>query len=56
VIVHAASKGIKTINILRKRDNWDEYVNHLYGQGATVVVNEEFAQTPVRSWRCTLVV
>ena len=48
VIIHAASKGIKTVNILRRRDNWDEYVNHLQGLGATLVVAEDFANTPVR--------
>ncbi len=47
VIVYAASKGIKTVNILRRRDDWDDYVNHLQGLGATLVVTEEFAATPV---------
>ncbi len=52
VIVYAASKGIKTVNIMRARDNWDDMVKHLQGLGATLVVKEDFAQTPVSVvWR-----
>lgn len=46
VIQLAASKGVKTINILRARDNWEDFVNHMHGLGATIVVNEDFSRTP----------
>lgn len=46
VVQLAAKKGVKTINIMRPRDNWDDYVNHLHGLGATIVVTEEFTRTP----------
>lgn len=41
----AAARGIKTINILRHRGDWNDIVNHFHGLGATIVVNEEFART-----------
>ena len=53
VVIYAASKGIKTINILRKRNDWDDYVNHLQGLGAGLVVNEDFARTPVSAVHST---
>lgn len=46
VVQYAAARGIKTINIARSRDNWEDFVNHLHGHGATIVVTDEFARTP----------
>lgn len=46
VVQYAASKGLKTVNIMRHRDDWDDVVNHLQGLGAHIVVTDEFAQTP----------
>jgi len=45
VVQLAASKGVKTINIMRARNDWDDFVNHMHGLGATIVVTEDFART-----------
>lgn len=42
----ASANGIKTINIMRRRDNWEDIVNHMHGLGGTIIVDEEFARTP----------
>lgn len=45
VIVYAASKGIKTINIMRPRDDWEHIVNHLQSLGGTLFVKDTFASS-----------
>ena len=34
VIQYAAARGVKTVNILRKNNDWADIVNHLQGLGA----------------------
>lgn len=46
VVQLAAKRGIKTVNIMRERADQDDYIAHLQGLGATVVVDSEFAKTP----------
>lgn len=46
VIQLAAARGIKTVNILRQRDDYEDVVNHFHGLGATLVVDEDLARTP----------
>jgi trans-2-enoyl-CoA reductase len=43
VIQYAAQKGIKTVNVLRKTNEWGNAVHHLQGLGASLVVDEEYA-------------
>jgi len=46
VIQYAAARGVRTVNILRKANEWAAISNHLQGLGAGVVVDEDFARTP----------
>jgi len=45
VVIYAASKGIKTVNIMRLRDDYEDIVNHLQGYGGSVFVTDDFAST-----------
>eukprot|EP00798_Chlamydomonas_sp_ICE-L_P029137 gene29137-32355_t len=44
VIQLARSMGVRTINIIRERDDWDETVANLKAQGADVVTTEQDAR------------
>jgi mitochondrial enoyl-[acyl-carrier protein] reductase / trans-2-enoyl-CoA reductase len=46
VIQYANQKNIKTINITRPHTEWGNLVYHLQGIGATLVVDEAYANTP----------
>ena len=46
VVQYAAAKGLLTVNIMRPRGDWGAIVNHMQGQGATIVVDEDYARTP----------
>ncbi|KAL4233857.1 mitochondrial 2-enoyl thioester reductase [Mactra antiquata] len=46
VIQIAKAWNLKTINIVRNRDNIDKLVSHLKDLGATHVVTEDFVRTP----------
>jgi trans-2-enoyl-CoA reductase len=46
VVQWAAARGIKTINIMAMRDDWDNAVAHFHSLGANIVVSEEYARTP----------
>lgn len=45
VIQIAAAKGIKSINIIRRRTDYDQVVGTLKGLGATVVVADDFIRS-----------
>jgi len=46
VIQLAALKGVKTINIIRPRTDYDDLVEKLKGYGAYMVVTDKYATTP----------
>lgn len=46
VIQYAAARGARTVNILRKANEWAAVSNHLQGLGAGIVADEGFARTP----------
>ena len=41
-VQYAAAKGLLTVNIMRPRGDWGAIVNHMQGQGATIVVDEDY--------------
>lgn len=45
VIQIAASRGIKTINIMRQHNDYETTYDHLKGLGATLVVTSDYAQS-----------
>jgi len=45
VVQLAAARGIRTVNIMRHRDDHDDIVNHFHGLGADIVVDEDFARS-----------
>eukprot|EP01094_Clydonella_sp_ATCC50884_P013603 TRINITY_DN2388_c0_g1_i1.p1 TRINITY_DN2388_c0_g1~~TRINITY_DN2388_c0_g1_i1.p1 ORF type:complete len:362 (+),score=113.06 TRINITY_DN2388_c0_g1_i1:88-1173(+) len=46
VVQLAKARGIRTINIIRDRPNWEEAVEMLKAQGGDIAVTESYARTP----------
>ena len=46
VMQMAAQRGIKTINVIRDRPDFDETVNRLKNHGAYIVVSDDYLPTP----------
>lgn len=44
VIQYAAAAGIKTVNIMRRHDDWENRMYHLQGRGATIILDEAAAR------------
>lgn len=44
VIQYAAAAGVKTVNIMRKHNDWDNRMYHLQGRGATIILDEDAAR------------
>uniref|UniRef100_A0A061RIL2 Mitochondrial trans-2-enoyl-CoA reductase n=1 Tax=Tetraselmis sp. GSL018 TaxID=582737 RepID=A0A061RIL2_9CHLO len=54
VVEVAASRGIKTLNIVRDRPNWDDVAERLTAIGATAVIRPEEAKAAGAGWKPAL--